>query len=251
MGVTAAYCTYMGAMGSSLVPRATGRHTPVRITHFRVGDSQCQFGGRRQARAKRAARRSAKRDIRGCSGWLRWLCGGAVGSALLLRVGHCRQPNLLHLLPCLGDCVLPVANHVPLPLRDGSPPFPRIPRGRSKRARGEVASIHKSLCQLVFCEEGFVAAVMEMPGRLLTRPAEFIPDTRARSYVQYIPMGARNGDTPVRITHLRVGDSQCQFGGRRHARAKRAARRSAKREIRARQAVRRDGKRSASPIGGA
>jgi len=51
---------------------------------------------------------------------------------------------------------------------------------------------------------------------------------------------APQGDTPVRITHLRVGDSQCQFGGRWHAaydaRAKRAARRSAKREIRKRHA---------------
>jgi len=28
---------------------------------------------------------------------------------------------------------------------------------------------------------------------------------------------APQGDTPVRITHFRVGDSQCQFGGRRHA----------------------------------
>jgi len=43
---------------------------------------------------------------------------------------------------------------------------------------------------------------------------------------------APQGDTPVRITHFRVGGQQCQFGGRRHARAKRAARRSAKREIR-------------------
>jgi hypothetical protein len=28
---------------------------------------------------------------------------------------------------------------------------------------------------------------------------------------------APQGDTPVRITHFRVGDSQCQFGGRRHS----------------------------------
>jgi len=26
---------------------------------------------------------------------------------------------------------------------------------------------------------------------------------------------APQGDTPVRITHFRVGDSQCHFGGRR------------------------------------
>jgi len=54
-------------------------------------------------------------------------------------------------------------------------------------------------------------------GGRCTRCAHVVGHRRARGGRNRFLSLAPQGDTPVRITHFRVGDSQCQFCGRRGA----------------------------------